>query len=85
MILRQTVLTDKQIVAIRIDNVRRWRDRINNEGLTVAATARIVGEPVANLYCRDADPKVHSRRPKTVRANKSTPELKRAIKELRDE
>ena len=85
MILRQTALTDKQIEAIRIDNVRRWRDGINNKGLSVAAPARIVGEPAANLYRWEADPKVHSRRPKTVRTNKRMPELKRAIKEFRDE
>ena len=39
---------------------------------------------MANLYRWEADPKVHSRRPKTVRANKWTPELKKAIKKVRD-
>ena len=70
MILHQTDLTDDQIEAIRIDYVHRWREGFKNEGLTVAASARIVGEPVANLYRWEADPKVYSRRPKTVRANK---------------
>ena len=80
MILRQTDLTDEQIEAIRIDKVRRWRDGINTEELTIAACARIVGEPVDNLYRCKADPKVHLRRPKTARANKWTPELKKSIK-----
>lgn len=40
MILSQTDLTDEQIEVIRIDTVRRWRNRIDNEDLTVAATAR---------------------------------------------
>ena len=85
MILRQTELTDAPIEAIGIDKVRRWRDGIKNEGLTVEASARIVGEPVDNLYRWEENPKVHSRRPKTVRANKWTPELKKAIKEVCDE
>ena len=66
MILRQTDLTDKQIKAIRIDEDRRWREGIRNEGLTVAASAGVVGEPVANFYSWEADPKVHSLRPKRL-------------------
>ena len=66
MILRQIDLTDKQIKAIRIDKARRWREGIRNEGITVAASARIVGEPVVNLYRWEADPKVHSLRPKRL-------------------
>ena len=46
MILRQIDLRDKQIKAIRIDKARRWREGIRNEGITVAASAPIVGEPV---------------------------------------
>lgn len=80
MILRQTDLTDEQIEAIRIDKVLGWRDGINNEELTVAASARIVGEPVDNLYRWEADPKVHLRRPKTVRAIKWTPEVNKLNK-----
>ena len=66
MILRQTDLSDKQIKAIRIDKARRWREGIRNEGLTVAASARIVGEPVANLYRWEADSKIHSLHPKRL-------------------
>lgn len=69
-ILRQTDLTDDRIEAIRIDKVRRWRDGINNEGLMVAASARIAGKPAANLYRWEEAPKVHLCRLKTVRANK---------------
>ena len=50
MILRQTDLTDKQIDAIRTNKVFSWRDGINKVGLTVAASARIMDEPLANLY-----------------------------------
>ena len=54
-ILRQTDLTDKLIDTIRNDKVCRWRDGIRNEGLTVAASARIVGGTVANLYRWEGD------------------------------
>ena len=40
---------------------------------------------MANLYRWEEESIVHSRRPKTVLANKWIPELRRAIKELRDE
>ena len=49
MILRQTDLKDKQIEAIRINKVCSWRDGINHVGLSVAASARIMDEPLANL------------------------------------
>ena len=49
MILSQTELTDKQIEVIRIYKVCNWRDGINHVGLTVAASARIMDEPLANL------------------------------------
>lgn len=79
----QTNLTDDQIEAFWITIVRCWRDGIHNEGLTVAASVRIVGEQMANLYRWEADHKVHSRRPKFVRTNNRTLDLKQAIKEVR--
>ena len=65
MILRQMDLTEDQISTIRIDKVRRLLDGIKN----VAASAGIVGEPVANLYHWRADHEVPSCHSKTVRAN----------------
>ena len=75
IILLQTNRTDDQIEAIWITKVRCRRDGIHKEGLTVAASARIVDEQVASLYRWEADPKVHSHCPKTVRTKNWTPEL----------
>ena len=75
ILLRQTEQMNKQIELSRFDKVRRWRDGTKNNGLMVKDSASFVGEPVANLYRWEKDPKVYSKRPKTVRKSKWTPEL----------
>ena len=62
-------LTKDQNSTIRNYKVRRWVDGFMKVGLTKAASAGIVGEPVANLYHWRADPEVPSCHSKTVRAN----------------
>ena len=50
ILLKEAALEIEAIENQRIDKVSRWREGIENEGLTVVASARLVGEPVANLY-----------------------------------
>ena len=85
ILLRQCEQTNEQIELSRIDKVLRWRLGIADEGLTVKSSASLVGEPVANLYRWEKDPMVYSKRPKTVRQSKWTPELVQAVKEVREE
>ena len=70
ILLRQTKQTNEQIELSRIDKVHRWRSGVGDEGLTVKASSKLVGEPVANLYRWEKNPKVYSKRPKTVRRSK---------------
>ena len=49
ILLRQIEQMNEEIELSRIDKVRRWRDGINHVGSTVAASARIMDEPLANL------------------------------------
>ena len=85
ILLRQAALKIEQIVALRLDKVRRWREGIDNEGLTVVASARIVGEPVANLYRWQKDAKVRTRGPRSFKKSKWTAELVQMVKEVREE
>ena len=84
ILLRQAALKIEQIVALRLDKVRRWREGIDNEGLTVVASARIVGEPVANLYRWQKDAKVRTRGPRSFKKSKWTAELVQMVKEVRE-
>ncbi len=67
ILLTEAALKIEAIEKERLDKVSRWRDGIENEGLTVVASARLVGEPLANLYRWEKDPRVYKRDPKSGR------------------
>ena len=61
ILLKEAALKIEEIEQELLDKVSRWREGIANEGLTVVASARLVGDPVANLYRWEKDPRIYKK------------------------
>lgn len=84
--LAEKNLTPEKCIELeRIKKVERWMELRNVENMTVVDAAAAVDEPSSNLYRWQKDPKVYSTRPKTFRQSKRTPELIKAVREVREE
>src|SRR4051812_24653348 len=66
----------------RDDKVRRWR-QAQRDGPGVAAAARAIGVPLANLYRWENALEPKSKRPHNVRKQRRDPALVAAVERLR--
>lgn len=71
-----------EATAQRADAVARWRTAMA-QGLSAEQAARAVGAARANLYRWEKNPRLKSRRPKSVRKPQWTPALVEAVQAMR--